>query len=984
MPTLSSNIVKREIASVQDVEEALARQSLYGGDLVTNLLELARVSEDRLTQAVAESLGLSAAPAGELPRAPDHVRRLVPGDVAHRYVLYPLQEIDGKLIVAVGEPLPAEVVSDLEFSLGVSIEQRAATVVRIQQAVSRDYGLELDRRVARVLARLNGDPDPHPSGVPPPAPATSPEPSSIEPPSTSTAPEPVATDRPSRTSLPVMPRVDVAALARAEARARRRQRRLGPYTAAMAEADLRDAETRDEVMGAFFDFASQYFDYSALFAVHGDLAEGRDAHGSGAPRAKVLTIGVPLDLPSTLASVTANEPYRLARLSSTGLDGALAKDLERRPGPAVLLLPIRVRDRAVLVLYGDHGAQDVELGAVGDVISFAPLVSRALERLILRRKGLPDPARLPGVRRLPGDRHADRARLPNAHDRASALATALIDAPLAPIARISSPAPAPESNEPRAAQPTGSQSMLPRPVISIGPKRRPTPPQGAAIPRLPEPPRELAETVTAETPAATPVWPKAYSLPPTKPTPVPSSLAPGAPPEPARPRKKLLVTPSEAPPPDAAPAPPAAVNGFSSTPPATKPGVGTAPAQPEASSPSQSSASVKKLELVAEPDSAPPPAREGDPEPLPDALGAEPDVVPDLVIEEAVIDSADGAMLEELLAEVEADEELTPLAPQSRSLAFSARPLPPSQYSEELRLPTVIVDLASDTEALVERLIQGDAAAAERIVEIGAAAVPALVGAFPGPILSELRRGIGDGPPRASECGPVLKALARIGPKAAGVLGVRTNDGQASVRAWATRLLGEMPCPDAARAVARRFVDEDPDVRRAALAAGRMLQNHANAGGVLAATLSEMLLDTSRKDAQTHMIIEAVADLREARAIPALASLLAAGSPDVQRSAHWALVVLARTDFGDNAAAWDQWWRVNCHRHRIEWLIDALMHEVQEIRRAAGDELKSVTKEYFGYYDDLPPRERERAQHRYREWWDTKGKARFAPSPPTS
>lgn len=145
-----------------------------------------------------------------------------------------------------------------------------------------------------------------------------------------------------------------------------------------------------------------------------------------------------------------------------------------------------------------------------------------------------------------------------------------------------------------------------------------------------------------------------------------------------------------------------------------------------------------------------------------------------------------------------------------------------------------------------------------------------------------------------------------------------------------------------------------------------------------------MLLDTSRKDAQTHMIIEAVADLREARAIPALASLLAAGSPDVQRSAHWALVVLARTDFGDNAAAWDQWWRVNCHRHRIEWLIDALMHEVQEIRRAAGDELKSVTKEYFGYYDDLPPRERERAQHRYREWWDTKGKARFAPSPPTS
>ena len=53
------------------------------------------------------------------------------------------------------------------------------------------------------------------------------------------------------------------------------------------------------------------------------------------------------------------------------------------------------------------------------------------------------------------------------------------------------------------------------------------------------------------------------------------------------------------------------------------------------------------------------------------------------------------------------------------------------------------------------------------------------------------------------------------------------------------------------------------------------------------------------------------------------------------------------------------------------------MHETQDIRRTAGDELKALTKEYFGYYDDLPKKERERAQERYRSWWETKGKARF-------
>src|SRR5690606_34964549 len=46
-------------------------------------------------------------------------------------------------------------------------------------------------------------------------------------------------------------------------------RRLGPYTAADAESDLMNAEERDDVINAFFDFACQYFEYTALFVMHG-------------------------------------------------------------------------------------------------------------------------------------------------------------------------------------------------------------------------------------------------------------------------------------------------------------------------------------------------------------------------------------------------------------------------------------------------------------------------------------------------------------------------------------------------------------------------------------------------------------------------------------------------------------------------------------------------------------------------------------------
>jgi hypothetical protein len=101
------------------------------------------------------------------------------------------------------------------------------------------------------------------------------------------------------------------------------------------------------------------------------------------------------------------------------------------------------------------------------------------------------------------------------------------------------------------------------------------------------------------------------------------------------------------------------------------------------------------------------------------------------------------------------------------------------------------------------------------------------------------------------------------------------------------------------------------------------------------------------------------------------------GATEIAKSAHWALVVIARQDFGRDVERWKDWWESNSGKSRIEWLIDSLMHDVADIRRAAGDELKSLTKEYFGYYDDLPKKERARAQQRYREWWDSQGKARF-------
>src|SRR5579871_6373838 len=99
--SLSSLIVQREIATIREVEEALARQVLYGGDLVTNLLEVCRLDEASLLPIVAEYVGLPPAPAGELPRAPPEAQRLLAPEIALERSLAPLSMDRYGLVVAV-------------------------------------------------------------------------------------------------------------------------------------------------------------------------------------------------------------------------------------------------------------------------------------------------------------------------------------------------------------------------------------------------------------------------------------------------------------------------------------------------------------------------------------------------------------------------------------------------------------------------------------------------------------------------------------------------------------------------------------------------------------------------------------------------------------------------------------------------------------------------------------------------------------------
>lgn len=149
------------------LEEAIARQVLHGGDLPTNLLELGAVDEAALLEALAETHGLDASPPGRLTAPDRSVLAMIAGDEALRHGAFPIGMEGRTMVLATAEPLSATVEEQLASRLGVSLRQVIATAVRVRQALAEHYGVALDRRFARLVARLDGQRDPSPSTAPP-------------------------------------------------------------------------------------------------------------------------------------------------------------------------------------------------------------------------------------------------------------------------------------------------------------------------------------------------------------------------------------------------------------------------------------------------------------------------------------------------------------------------------------------------------------------------------------------------------------------------------------------------------------------------------------------------------------------------------------------------------------------------------------------------------------------------------------------------
>jgi hypothetical protein len=847
---------------MRQVEEALARQVIYGGDLVTNLLEVALVDETVLIELLATSVHLSPAPAGELPRAPDAARSMLSPEMAAQTVSIPLEARGDTLVLAVAEPLPSEIKEQLAYSLGMRIEERAAPAARVWQAISKTYGMRLERRMQRLIGRLAGEewvgatplappistqvpaataaqrrsampPSPHLPPLPGAAHSTVAGAASMRPgprrhstlktfpterpPTTIVQPPPGMTPDPAPT-VDAPPERPPELLQRTTiAPTRPGQRHRGPLLFEHAQAEAEEATERDGLLGLAFDFARQFFEYTALFLVHGDIAEGRDGFGSGATRERVLGIGVPLDLPSLLSRAREARIPIVGSAQPDGLDAVLLADLQRPRDAEMAVVPIVVRTRAVGLLIGDCGEAGIDRPSLRQITELCGVVSKAFERIIVRRK-------LDGF--IAGARGSSMGR---------------IEAAMVPSKRMGPAEPPPL---PTTAPPSGVAS-----------------PPAVASPSVM---RQAKITFAQKAPNRVEPLPEPEPSPDSEPE-TPFELRRGI-----RPR--------------------------SSAPPAV------------------TIATVRQI-------TGPPIPRE-EPDTLPGGFGARSSRVPIAAL---------------------------------RSTQSGIQPV------DEVAL-------------LIDRLAAGvDPKAEADLANLPEASFVMLMARFPGPVVLPRSRAVAmTPPPPASECGPILALVVRARRRALPYLLGWLADPDAERRGWAAHALCEMPALEALPALRARRQDPDAGVRASAT---RALEAIIKAFGTSVVDALARFHPEATPE-QRAEALRAMGDAGEPATVQDLIRGLDDDDDRVGAVAHEALVRVTLQDFGRQPQPWLEWWEFNRGRHRIEWLIDALVHNAPEIRRAAGEDLRAQSRQYFAYSPDLPPRERERAQQRYRDWWITEGRSR--------
>ena len=154
---LGEILIKENLITSDQLQQALAHQKANGGRLGTCLMKLGFISDDEITGVLSRQYGV---PSINLKyyEVDAAVIKLIPQDTAIRYQIVPLSRVGSTLTIAMTDPTNVFAMDDIKFMTGFNVEPVVASETAIAEAISKFYGeAESEEQLTKVMKDLTGD-----------------------------------------------------------------------------------------------------------------------------------------------------------------------------------------------------------------------------------------------------------------------------------------------------------------------------------------------------------------------------------------------------------------------------------------------------------------------------------------------------------------------------------------------------------------------------------------------------------------------------------------------------------------------------------------------------------------------------------------------------------------------------------------------------------------------------------------------------------
>jgi type IV pilus assembly protein PilB len=147
-------LIQENVITADQLEAAREHQQKHGGRLDSVLVNLGFVQDDDVTSILSKKYGV---PSINLSffEINDAAIKLIPSDVAQKYMIIPLSRVGSTLTIATADPTNVFVMDDIKFMTGFNVEPVLASESAIFEAIEKYYGTQHSIELKKVYDQIS-------------------------------------------------------------------------------------------------------------------------------------------------------------------------------------------------------------------------------------------------------------------------------------------------------------------------------------------------------------------------------------------------------------------------------------------------------------------------------------------------------------------------------------------------------------------------------------------------------------------------------------------------------------------------------------------------------------------------------------------------------------------------------------------------------------------------------------------------------------